>query len=247
MRTDKENDVDTLANGMQQFTTDNTEPLIHSGNIESILDDEIGTAALLDGTLDTIPNTNKFDHFGVQKAIHMLIKALGDDPQRSGVVETPKRVADMYQEILNGYDEVRDIKSLVKLFDEPTGCNGMVVVKDVPFYSFCEHHMMPFFGKISIAYIPAEKKVLGISKLVRIARLFAKQLQVQERLTTQIINAISKYVPNHGVAVRIEAEHMCMSIRGVRTPGAKTVTTRLTGMFFDDPKTRNEFIDALRG
>lgn len=192
----------------------------------------------------------KFNHHLVEEGVKLIIKGIGDDPHRLGVLETPKRVADMYQEILNGYDEIEDIKKYVKLFDE--NHSGMVIVKDVPFYSFCEHHMIPFAGKIAIAYIPIDKTssdqpggVLGLSKLVRIARLFAKQLQVQERLTAEIADAISKYVPNQGVAVRIEAEHMCMSIRGVRTPGAKTVTTKLTGLFFDDPKTRSEFQEAL--
>lgn len=189
--------------------------------------------------------SKKFDHEGVQKAIHQLIKAIGDDPHRPGVRETPKRVADMYEQILNGYDEIDEIENVVKLFNEPVGSRGMVLVKDVPFYSFCEHHIIPFVGKISIAYIPAGEVVLGLSKLVRIARIFAKRLQVQERLTEEIAAAIDKYVPNKGIAVRIEAEHMCMSIRGVRTPGAKTVTTKLTGMFYDDSRTRNEFLEAL--
>lgn len=188
----------------------------------------------------------KYDHEGVQRAIHQLINAIGDDPQRPGVRETPKRVADMYEQILNGYDEEKEIETLVKLFDEPVGAKGMVIVKDVAFYSFCEHHIIPFVGKISIAYIPDGNKVLGLSKLVRIARIYAKRLQVQERLTEEIANAIGERVPNRGVAVRIEAEHMCMSIRGVRTPGAKTVTTKLTGMFYDDSRTRNEFLEALR-
>ena len=188
----------------------------------------------------------KFNHHLIEEGVKLVIRGIGDDPDRPGVLETPKRVANMYQEILNGYDEINDIEKHVKLFDEQH--SGMVIVKDVPFYSFCEHHMVPFVGKLSIAYIPSDQEntgVLGLSKLVRLARVFAKKLQVQERLTVEISDAINKYVPNLGVAVRIEAEHMCMSIRGARTPGAKTVTTKLTGLFFEDAKARSEFQEAL--
>jgi len=188
----------------------------------------------------------KFNALKIKEGVRLIIEGIGDDPNRLGVLETPQRVANMYQEILNGYDEINDIEKYVKLFDEKH--SGMVIVKDVPFYSFCEHHMIPFVGKLAIAYIPSDEPntgVLGLSKLVRIARVFAKKLQVQERLTVEISEAINKYVPNRGVAVRIEAEHMCMSIRGARTPGAKTITTKLTGLFFDDAKARSEFMGAL--
>lgn len=187
----------------------------------------------------------KYDFEKVQTAVRMLIEGIGDNPDRSGVKETPLRVAKMYQDILNGYDEQADLNQLAKVFVEPIGSEGMVVVKDVPFYSFCEHHMVPFVGTLAIAYIPDGIHVLGLSKLVRIARIYAKKLQVQERLTEEIANAIDSVIDNRGVAVRVEAEHMCMSIRGVRAPGSKTVTTKLTGMFKDNAETRNEFLDAL--
>jgi len=186
----------------------------------------------------------KFSGEKVERAIRLLIEGIGDDPNRNGVKDTPFRVKKMYEDILNGYDEENEIKSVVKVFNEKV--EDMVLVKDIPFYSFCEHHILPFVGKLHISYIPSGDRILGISKLVRIARIYAKRLQVQERLGRQIADAIEKLVPNQGVAVRIEAEHMCMSIRGVRTPGAKTITTRLTGLFKDDIKARTEFVEAIR-
>jgi GTP cyclohydrolase I len=186
----------------------------------------------------------KFDEKKVQDGIRLLIEGIGDDPKRDGLLETPKRVAKMYSEILNGYDEIDKISKHVKLFDDVS--EDMVTITNVPFYSFCEHHIIPFVGKLHIAYIPNGTQILGISKLVRIARVFAKRLQVQERLTREIANEINRVVPNQGVAVRIEAEHMCMSIRGVRTPGAKTITTKLTGLFKEDAKARNEFLGAIK-
>ena len=191
------------------------------------------------------PPELKFNHQMVKEGIRMMIAGIGDDPNRSGIKETPDRVAKMYSEILNGYDEVSSIKQHVKVFDEPH--SGMVIVKDIPFYSFCEHHLLPFVGKLHVAYIPKEKGgVLGLSKLIRIARVYAKQLQVQERLTGQIAESISTNIPNQGVAVTIEAEHMCMSIRGVRTPGAITKTNKLTGLFFTDIKARTEFLEGIK-
>lgn len=189
-------------------------------------------------------STQKFSFELVKRGVALIIEGIGDDPARDGVRETPTRVAKMYQEILNGYDEKYMIEEITKTFQYDQ--SGMVIVKDIPFYSFCEHHMLPFFGKLHIAYIPSKQKILGLSKLVRIARLFAKQLQVQERLTFQIADAISKHVPNKGVAVRIEAEHLCMSIRGVRVPNSKTITTKLTQLFQDDPKTRAEFLEGIK-
>lgn len=186
----------------------------------------------------------KFNSKKIEDGVKQIIEGIGDDVNRDGVKETPKRVAKMYKSILNGYDELSEVIEHVKLFDDKS--RDMVLVTGVPFYSFCEHHMIPFVGKLHIAYIPKGNKILGISKLVRIARIFAKKLQVQERLTKEISDAISKYVPNDGVAVRIEAEHMCMSIRGVRTPGAKTVTTNLTGLFKKDAMSRSEFIEAIK-
>lgn len=187
----------------------------------------------------------KFDAEKVEQGVRLIIEGIGDDPNRNGVIETPHRVSEMYKKILNGYDDEEDLMQHVKLFDEKTD-GGMVVVKDVPFWSFCEHHMVLFSGKLHIAYIPDQDKVLGLSKLIRIARIFSKKLQVQERLTKDIANAISKNVPNKGVAVKLEMEHHCVSIRGVRSPGSKTVTTEMTGLFKEDANVRTDFLEALK-
>lgn len=180
----------------------------------------------------------------IEHGVKCILEGIGDNMARDGLIDTPKRVAKMYEDILNGYDEGEDINELARIFEERT--DDMVTVTNVPFYSFCEHHLLPFIGKLHIAYLPSGDRILGISKLVRIARIYAKRPQVQERLTREIADALESLVPNKGVAVRIEAEHMCMSIRGVRTPGAKTITTRLTGLFKEDEKARFEFIEAVR-
>lgn len=187
----------------------------------------------------------KFDMNKVESAVKLLLEGIGDDPTRDGLLETPSRVAQMYNKILNGYDEEDNILDIIKLFDEQTN-NDIVVVKDISFYSFCEHHLQPFVGKLAIAYIPANNKVLGISKLVRLARVYAKRLQVQERLTREIMECIQQHVPNNGVAVKLECEHYCMSIRGVRTPGAKTVTMKTSGLFTTDMLKKEELSEALR-
>lgn len=186
----------------------------------------------------------KFDKEKIEHGVRLILRGIGDNPERDGLIGTPARISRLYKDILNGYDEEEDIHEHTKLFKERS--DDMVLVTGVPFYSFCEHHILPFVGKLHIAYIPCGSRILGLSKLVRIARIYAKRLQVQERLTRQIADAIEKLVPNKGVAVRIEAEHMCMSIRGVRTPGAKTITTRLTGLFKKDAKARAEFIEAVK-
>ena len=182
-----------------------------------------------------------YDFEKMEKAATLFIEAVGDDPKRPGLIETPKRVAKFYSQVLNGYD--LDAKDHLKVFKEKT--RNMVIVRDIPVYSFCEHHIALFHGKISIAYIP-DGEVLGLSKLVRIARVFAKKLQIQERLTDEIATFISENVKNLGVAVRIEAEHTCMSIRGVRAQGTTTVTNRLKGAFLENPEVRSEFLSGLR-
>lgn len=176
----------------------------------------------------------------IEEATKLLIEAIGDNPEREGLKETPERVARFYSEVLNG--NFINPEDYLKLFTEKV--RNMVIVKDISFYSFCEHHIAPFFGKMAIAYIPNEK-VLGLSKLVRIARVYCKRLQIQERLTDQIAETIDKNLDCKGVAVYVEAEHMCMSMRGVRTPGTKTITNRLTGVFLTKPEVRQEFFDAI--
>jgi len=174
-------------------------------------------------------------------ATRLFLEAIGEDPEREGLKETPERVAKMYGILLDGYNQ--NAKDHLKVFTEKT--RNMVIVKDIPLYSFCEHHIVLMAGKVSIAYVP-DGKVLGLSKLVRVARVYAKRLQLQERLTDQIAEALDEALLPKGVAVTVEMEHFCMSIRGVRTPGAKTVTTRLTGVFLQKPEVREEFFNSLK-
>jgi len=172
----------------------------------------------------------------IEKAITDILIAIGEDPQREGLLETPKRIARMYQEIFSGIEEAPQ-KHLKLFFDE--NHQEMVIVKDIDFYSMCEHHMMPFFGKVNIAYIP-NKKITGISKFARIINTFARRLQLQERLTTQVAEFIMQEMDPQGVMVVIKAEHLCMSMRGVQKPGTKIITSAVRGVFDTDSKTRNE-------
>lgn len=163
----------------------------------------------------------KFDYDKVKKATELLLEGIGDDPKRNGIKDTPDRVAKMYREILNGYD--LDPNDFITEFDNDGQYSGPVILRGAKFYTYCEHHLQPFAGDLSIAYSPRDK-VVGLSKLVRISRVFAKRPQVQERLTKQIADAIFEHLNPEWCAVKIEAEHMCMSIRGVRLPGTTTTT-----------------------
>ena len=181
----------------------------------------------------------KYDYEKVKQATKLFLEGIGEDVNREGLKETPDRVARMYETVMNGYDI--DPKKYLKIFESNT--DDMVVVEG-PIYSYCEHHVALFHGKITIAYIP-NGKVIGISKLIRIARVYAKRVQIQERLTKQIADFLEENLSPQGIAIHISAEHTCMSIRGVRTPGAKTRTTRLTGLFKTDPATRQEFMSYI--
>ena len=156
------------------------------------------------------------DKARIEKAVREILIAIGEDPDREGLVETPKRVANMYEEIFAGLDS--DPHRLLKVFDEGDN-DEMVVVRDIPMYSMCEHHLLPFIGKAHIAYIPAEGKVIGLSKLARIVSDFAKRPQLQERLTSQIADFLEENLSPKGVAVVVEAEHLCMTMRGARAAG----------------------------
>lgn len=180
-----------------------------------------------------------FDFEKMKQSAQLFLEAIGDDPTREGLVETPTRVAKYWSQVVSGYEE--DPSKYLKIFESDT---SDIVVVEAPIYSFCEHHIALFHGKIYIAYIP-DGKVIGLSKLVRIARVFAKRLQIQERLAKQISDFLEEKLSPKGVAVHIVAEHTCMSIRGVRTPGSKTRTTRLTGMF-KQPQTQQEFLSYLK-
>ena len=179
----------------------------------------------------------------IQNAVREILIAVGEDPDREGLVETPKRVANMYEEIFAGLTE--DPKQHIKLFNEQSN-DEMVIVKDIPFYSMCEHHLLPFFGKAHIGYIPSENKIIGLSKLARIVDNFAKKPQVQERLTSDIADFLNDNLQPKGVAVIMEAEHMCMTMRGARAAGSKTQTSALRGIMRTDAKTRAEVLSLLK-
>lgn len=185
---------------------------------------------------------------GHEEAIRQLITIIGDDPQREGLIDTPKRVLKAYRELFSGYEYVRPdgtedetaVKNVLKIFEDGA-CDEMVILRNVRFNSFCEHHMLPFSGVAHIAYIP-DGKILGLSKLSRILDVYAKRLQVQERLTQQVTQALDTYLEPKGSACVIEATHSCMTCRGVRKEGGSMVTSSLTGAFREEQETRNEFM-----
>ena len=177
-----------------------------------------------------------------ERAITELLIAIGEDPNREGLADTPKRVARMYEEVAAGFD-LDAAEALSMQFDESH--KEMVLMRDMPFYSLCEHHLLPFFGTAHIAYIP-DGKIVGISKLARTVDAFSKRLQVQERLTSQIADAIMEAVRPEGVAVVIHAEHLCMAMRGVRKPGTSIMTSALRGVFEQSGATRAEVLSLLQ-
>jgi GTP cyclohydrolase I len=180
-----------------------------------------------------------------EAAVRTLIAWAGDDPSREGLLDTPKRVVKAYDEFFQGYQSTgTDV--LDKVFEEVAGYDDMVLVRDIPFSSHCEHHMVPFVGTAHVAYYPSEG-VVGLSKLARVVDVFAKRLQTQETMTAQIVDAIEEALHPRGVAVLIDAEHMCMSMRGVQKQGASTITTRFTGVFRDDPAEQARFMTMLQG
>ncbi len=180
----------------------------------------------------------------IERAVRMILEAIGEDPDRPGLKETPARVARMYKEIFCGMEEDPQLH-LKKYFTEDH--EEMILVKDIPMYSICEHHLLPFFGLAHVAYIPRSGKVTGLSKLARVVEGYSKRPQLQERLTTQIADAIMTQLNPHGVLVVIEAEHMCMTLRGVRKPGSKTVTSAVRGLFKRNEATRMEALALIKG
>jgi GTP cyclohydrolase I len=185
------------------------------------------------------------DRARIEKAVHEILEAVGEDPDREGLVRTPRRVADMYGEILGGLHEDPD-GALEVTFE--AGHDEMVMVRDIPLYSLCEHHVIPFVGKAHVAYIPnADGRITGLSKLARLVDIYSRRLQVQENLTTQIADTIQRVLEPRGVLVVIEAEHLCMSMRGVRKPGTTTITSAVHGLFRTDPSTRSEAMQLIHG
>ena len=179
-----------------------------------------------------------------EAAVRVLIAYAGDDAKREGVLDTPKRVVDAYEELFQGYREC-PAEALDRTFSETSGYDDFVLVKGITFNSHCEHHMMPFFGKAHVAYKPTER-VVGLSKLARLVDVYAKRLQTQENMTAQIATALEEELKPKGVAVMIEAEHTCMSLRGVTKPGSMTLTTHFSGTFRDDPNELVRFMSLVR-
>lgn len=179
-----------------------------------------------------------------EEAVRTLIRWAGDNPDRDGLIDTPERVVRAYGEFYSGY--AQDSRLLLeRTFEEDEGYDDLVLVRDIPFASHCEHHMVPFMGKAHIAYFPTER-VVGLSKLGRVVDIYARRLQTQEHLTAQILNAITEQLKPRGAAVMIEAEHLCMTIRGAHKHGSSTVTTQFTGVFRDDPAEQTRFLGLVQ-
>jgi GTP cyclohydrolase I len=179
----------------------------------------------------------------IEKAVAAIIDAIGEDPKREGLLGTPKRIAEMYAEVFGGIDEDPGEELRVG-FEE--GHQEMVILKDIPFYSMCEHHFLPFHGLAHVGYIP-NGRVVGASKIGRVVEILARRPQLQERLTTQIANTIVSVLEPKGVAVIIQAEHLCMTMRGVKKPGSNIVTSAMRGLFQKNPLTRSEFLFLVQG
>ena len=186
---------------------------------------------------------NKPSRKQAEEAVKILIKWAGDNPEREGLLETPKRVVNSYKEFFSGYDSKPE-QILSKTFDEVEGYDEMVIVRDIAIESHCEHHMVPFIGIAHIGYIP-NKRIVGISKLARIADVFAKRLQTQEIMTAQIADTINEVLKPKGVAVVIDAQHQCMTTRGTHKTESSTITSRMLGLFRTNSNTRNEFMNLI--
>jgi GTP cyclohydrolase I len=185
------------------------------------------------------------DQEKIEQAVASIIEAIGENPTRQGLVDTPRRIAKMYAEVFSGLD--KDPKEELSVgFEE--GHREMVIVKDIPFYSMCEHHLLPFYGVAHIGYIPSrDGRVVGASKLARVVEIIARRPQIQERMTTQIADAILEALGADGVAVVIRAEHLCMTMRGIKKPGSNVVTSAMRGLFQRRAVTRNEFLSLVQG
>ncbi len=179
-----------------------------------------------------------------EAAVRTLLRYAGDDPDREGLLETPARVVRAYGEFFSGYEQDPEVV-LARTFEEVEGYDEMVIVRGIDLFSHCEHHMVSFTGRAHVGYLP-DRRVVGLSKLARVVDIFARRLQIQEKLTVQIADAIDRVLQPKGVAVVIEARHDCMATRGVHKPDAMTVTSRKTGSFRDDPSTRREFLSMIR-
>ncbi|MFC5386881.1 GTP cyclohydrolase I FolE [Aquamicrobium segne] len=190
------------------------------------------------------PVTNRPSQQEVEAAVNILLRWTGDDPDREGLLDTPRRVAKAYREMFSGYDQC-PAEELGRTFEEVAGYNDLVLVRDIQFHSHCEHHMVPIIGKAHIGYLP-DNKVVGLSKIARVVDIFAHRLQTQEAMTAQIANVIQDVLNPRGVAVVIEAEHMCMAMRGIRKQGSTTLTSTFTGTFKDNAQEQVRFMSMMR-
>jgi len=179
----------------------------------------------------------------IEKGVRMILEGIGEDPERSGLKETPERVARMYEEIFSGLETPTE--ELLKAIEGETH-DEMVLLKDIPFYSVCEHHMIPFIGRVHVAYIPSGGKIVGLSEIVKAVDVLAKRLQVQERLTTQLADLIMNKLKPKGAMVIVDAEHLCISMRGVKKPGTRTVTSAVRGIFRTKQSTRDELLELIK-
>jgi GTP cyclohydrolase I len=198
------------------------------------------TALPADGRADLIRPSRE----EAEAAVRTLIAYAGDDPAREGLLDTPRRVVSAYEELFGGYRDSAD-EVLERTFSETGGYDDLVLVRDIPFHSHCEHHIMPFFGKAHIAYLPVGR-VVGLSKLARLIDVFALRMQTQEHLNSQVAQAIEAVLKPRGVAVMMEAEHTCMSLRGIAKQGSSTITTQMLGVFRDDAALQSRFISLVR-
>ena len=196
-------------------------------------------------TPQNLPPVSRPSREEAEEAVRTLIRWAGDNPAREGLLDTPKRVTKAFGEFFKGYEE-DPAKILDRVFEEVAGYDDMVLVRDIHFSSHCEHHMVPFVGHAHIAYYPSEG-VVGLSKLARLVDVYAQRLQTQETMTAQIVAALDEALKPRGIAVMIEAEHMCMSMRGVQKQGTATITSQFTGVFRDDPAEQARFMMMLRG
>jgi GTP cyclohydrolase I len=203
--------------------------------------DEVGAPAAEDPALAA----GRPSQSEAEAAVRTLIRWAGDDPDREGLLDTPARVARSYREMFSGY-EVDPRAYLERTFEEVGGYDQLIVLRDIRFVSCCEHHMLPVIGRAHVGYLPTDR-VVGISKLARVVRGFARRLQIQEKMTAEIAHAIDEVLKPHGVGVLIEAEHSCMTLRGVNSPGSALTTSALLGTVRDDPRTREEFLRLARG
>jgi GTP cyclohydrolase IA len=193
---------------------------------------------------EDLPRNERLDRGKVERGVRLILEGIGEDPEREGIAGTPRRVAEMFEEIFAGYGH--DLSEVVTVI-AGAGHDEMIMVRDIPLFGMCEHHVIPFSGRAHVAYIPnRDGRITGLSKVARLVDLLSKKLQVQERLTTEIADALEKALEPRGVFVLIEAEHLCMTMRGVKKPGSVTVTSAVRGRFRTDARTRSEALELVR-